>query len=285
MNSGPTIRPRVTFRAQPFDRHMLLPSEMRISDVSRAMVDIPKLIRTAITGVAVIMATGHGVVCPLLAQETPAEGISALSKDELVQRAFQWEVQWARLKKLLEDERRGILAEEKRQLLAEARRRGLTTPVIRQAAERGDAEAQLALAITYDNGKGVSEDDAEAVRWYRFAAKQGLEAAQYQLGVMYAEGRGTLKDEVAAVGWFRRAAAQKYNTAQYALGVMYDLGAGVLRDPVLAHMWFNIAGANGSEVARGRRDILERDMTRDEVSRATKLARSCIASDFQDCEP
>lgn len=264
---------------------MLLPSEMRISDVSRAMVDIPKLIRTAITGVAVIMATGHGVVRPLLAQETPAEDISALSEDELVQRALQWEVQWARLKKLLEAERRGILAEEKRQLLAEARRRGLTTPVIRQAAERGDAEAQLALAITYDNGKGVSEDDAEAVRWYRFAAKQGLEAAQYQLGVMYAEGRGTLKDEVAAVGWFRRAAAQKYNTAQYALGVMYDLGSGVLKDPVLAHMWFNIAGANGSEVARGRRDILERDMARDEVSRATELARSCIASDFRDCEP
>ena len=50
-------------------------------------------------------------------------------------------------------------------------------------------------------------------------------------------------------------------------------------------MWFNIAGANGKADARERRDELERDMTRAEVSRATELARACMTSDYQDCEP
>ena len=39
------------------------------------------------------------------------------------------------------------------------------------------------------------------------------------------------------------------------------------------------------EAARELRDSLERDMTRAEVSRATELARVCMTSDYQDCEP
>ena len=31
-------------------------------------------------------------------------------------------------------------------------------------------------------------------------------------------------------------------------------------------------------------DNLERDMTRDEITRATELARACMASDYQNCE-
>ena len=38
---------------------------------------------------------------------------------------------------------------------------------LRQAAEQGDAEAQNALGRAYDEGRGVAEDDREAVKWYR----------------------------------------------------------------------------------------------------------------------
>ena len=54
---------------------------------------------------------------------------------------------------------------------------------------------------------------------------------------------------------------------------------------MLAHMWYNIAGANGNEAARKLRDNLEDDMTRAEISRATELARACMASDYQACDP
>ena len=81
---------------------------------------------------------------------------------------------------------------------------------------------------------------------------------------------------------FRLASEQGDADAQLNLGVMY--ADGVLQDPVLAHMWFNIAGANGNEAAREGRDNLERDMTRDEISHATELARACMTSNYQTCE-
>ena len=104
------------------------------------------------------------------------------------------------------------------------------------------------LAVMYAKGEGVPQDDPEAVRWYRLAAEQGQADAQYGLGV-------------------------------------YATGRGVLKDSVLAHMWSNIASANGDEAARKQRDNLEDDMTRAEISRATELARTCMPSDYQDCEP
>ena len=158
-------------------------------------------------------------------------------------------------------------------------------------AEQGDARAQFILGVMYDFGQGVPEDDAEAVKWYRKAAEQGLAGAQSTLGLMYDNGRGVLKDEAEAVRWFRLAAEQGDATAQYGLGfkyagLMYAAGEGVLKkDSVLAHMWSNIAGANGNAKARKLRDILEVGMTRAEVSRATELARVCMTSDYQDCEP
>ena len=123
------------------------------------------------------------------------------------------------------------------------------------------------------------------MRWYRLAAEQGHAGAQSNLGVMYANGEGVLKDDAEAVRWYRLAAEQGHAGAQYNLGLMYAKGEGVLKDSVLAHtVAANIAGANGNEAARELRDSLERDMTRAEVSRATELARVCMASDYQDCE-
>ena len=42
-----------------------------------------------------------------------------------------------------------------------------------QAAAQGDAAAQFNLGNMYKDGRGVRQDDAEAVRWYRQAAAQG----------------------------------------------------------------------------------------------------------------
>ena len=156
---------------------------------------------------------------------------------------------------------------------------------VRQAAEQGDAGAQNNLGVMYANGEGVLKDEAEAVRWYRLAAEQGNAIAQFNLGVMYSNGRGVLKDDAEAVRWYRLAAEQGNAIAQFNLGVTYANGQGVLKDSVLAHMWYNIASANGNEAARKLRDNLEDDMTRAEISRATELARTCMTSDYKDCDP
>ena len=58
----------------------------------------------------------------------------------------------------------------------------------------------------YDDGKGVPQDDAEAVRWYRKAAEQGDADAQNNLGMHYLEGRGVPQDNVQAYMWLSLAA-------------------------------------------------------------------------------
>ena len=45
--------------------------------------------------------------------------------------------------------------------------------LLRELADRGDARAQLKLGGMYDDGRGVAQNDAEALKWYRLAADQG----------------------------------------------------------------------------------------------------------------
>ena len=60
----------------------------------------------------------------------------------------------------------------------------------REAAKQGCAAAQYNLGVMYKNGRGVKQDDAQAVAWFRKAAEQGNTDAQKELGRMYATGRG-----------------------------------------------------------------------------------------------
>jgi TPR repeat protein len=122
------------------------------------------------------------------------------------------------------------------------------------------------------------------VRWYRLAAEQGNASAQSNLGFMYTKGEGVRKDDAEAVRWYRLAAEQGYADAQYNLAAMYRKGDGVLKDAALAHMWYNISSANGKVAAGELRDFIEKNMTREQIAEATQLARSCMESNYQDCE-
>ena len=104
-------------------------------------------------------------------------------------------------------------------------------------AESGDAEAQNNLGVMYNKGLGVSEDYAEAVKWYRLAADQGYADAQCNLGVMYDNGQGVPQDYAEAVKWYRLAADQGDAGAQSNLGVMYSDGQGVPQDDEDAERW------------------------------------------------
>ncbi len=75
-------------------------------------------------------------------------------------------------------------------------------------AERGEAEAQAALAGLYLTGQGTRADAAEALRWYRLAADQGDAVAQLNLGDLLSRGIGAARDPVGAYVWFALAAAQ-----------------------------------------------------------------------------
>ena len=147
--------------------------------------------------------------------------------------------------------------------------------LIKLRSELGDPSDYLKLAWLYENGTGVSQNDSEALEWYRKAAEKGNADAQIELGKRYFEGRGVSTNEDEAVKWYTKAAEngntdaqlvlgdryfveQKYSTAaewyrkaadkdngnvraQYQLGLMYSQGQGVERNYAEAADWYRKA--------------------------------------------
>lgn len=66
--------------------------------------------------------------------------------------------------------------------------------------------------------------------------------------------------------------------ALFELGLMYSAGRDVEMDLVVAHKWFNLAALRGNDEAKRYRMELARDMSRSEISKAQRLARSWLAA-------
>jgi hypothetical protein len=139
-------------------------------------------------------------------------------------------------------------------------------------ASQGNVQAQYNLGLMYANGEGVSEDDAEAVKWYRLAADQGLSPAQSNLGLMYSAGMGVPVNNAEAVKWYHLAADQGNAIAQFNLGVMYANGEGVPSNSVIAYAWLNIAAASGDKNTIHNRSIVEAKMTPSQITAAQQLS-------------
>jgi hypothetical protein len=74
------------------------------------------------------------------------------------------------------------------------------------------------LGWMYENGRGVSQDDAQAVAWYRRAAEAGNTVGMNNLGRMYRDGRGVAQDDAKAAAWRGKAAALGNKSAQLWVG-------------------------------------------------------------------
>ena len=120
----------------------------------------------------------------------------------------------------------------------------------RLAAEQGHATAQNNLGVMYDTGEGVTKNDREAVKWYKLAAEQGHAKAQNNLGWMYRNGEGVPKNDREAVKWYRLAAEQGHATAQYNLALMYHNGEGVPKNDREAVKWVRLAAEQGDADAQ-----------------------------------
>lgn len=70
-----------------------------------------------------------------------------------------------------------------------------------RAAVQGDAAAQTRLALCYFEGKGVSKDYKEAIKWFRKAAELGNADAAHHLGLCYSGGYGVDTDYDQALRW------------------------------------------------------------------------------------
>jgi len=128
-----------------------------------------------------------------------------------------------------------------------------TEECLREAAEGGDAKAQVRLAGMYYHGQGAAQDLREAAKWYRKAAEQGNAEAEYRLGEMYYRGmrgapgeEGGHGDRRKAMKWFHEAAADGDADAQKMLGDIYSAGEDGDPDYEKAAGWYREAIANGN---------------------------------------
>lgn len=154
----------------------------------------------------------------------------------------------------------------------------------RPFAERGNLDAQKAMAEMYYEGKGVTTDYAVAAKWYQKAADQGDPYAETKLGYMSNLGRGVPEDHVKGFVWLHKAAKQGDDTAQAELGIMYFLGQGVLQDYVRAYMWLNLSAAQGNPISVNARNRFVSQMTPEQIARAQDMAHRCEASHYKDCD-
>ena len=114
-------------------------------------------------------------------------------------------------------------------------------------AEQGDAWRQFRLGWMYDNGKGVPENDAEAVKWYRKSADQGFRSAQFSLGRRY------WSDD------------------------------GVPENSISAYMWLSAAESQGIIIAGNYLKKLKSQMTEQQIADGQTLAAKCYESDYKVC--
>lgn len=149
-------------------------------------------------------------------------------------------------------------------------------PAIRQAAENGDpnAQYQLGLAIVQRHWeRGSQSMIGDATTWIRRAAERNHARAQFVLGALYQTGRGVIQDDRQAIEWYRRAAGQGDALAMTRLGRMIELGIGVAKNPVEAYAWLNLATARGDTYAIGDRDDLRRKLAPEQLVQAQERSR------------
>jgi TPR repeat protein len=94
--------------------------------------------------------------------------------------------------------------------------------------------------------------------------------AQYELGVMYDDGEGVAENDAEAVKWFRIAADQGNARAQLYLGLKYGKSEGVPESKVDAYFWWNLAAAQGDEAGRFHKGLIMEKMTREQIAEAQR---------------
>jgi len=88
------------------------------------------------------------------------------------------------------------------------------------AANKGDADAQSALAQCYVLAQGIREDHDKAAHYFRLAADQGHARGRCQLGQLYLHGIGVQQSHDEGVRYHRLAADQEYPPSLLALGAI-----------------------------------------------------------------
>jgi TPR repeat protein len=132
--------------------------------------------------------------------------------------------------------------------------------LLKQAAEKGDQSAVIALSAVYRDGTKVPQDKEESARWIRVLADWGDPSAQYELGRRYYKGDGLKEDKAEAAKWYGLAASKGEYVAQFLLAKMHLTGDGLEKDLAKAADLFKMARVSGIAQADLYCGLLENDL-------------------------
>jgi TPR repeat protein len=139
----------------------------------------------------------------------------------------------------------------------------------RKAAERGDPDARIALAIVLIKRKDP-QDYAEARGWCEQSAKRNENRGQYCLALIYHHGLGVERDIDRATKMYRQAARLGNALAMQTLGQIYATGENGQIDRSEAFVWFVGAALNGNQGALGEAVKLKMTMSKEDLARTDK---------------
>lgn len=100
-------------------------------------------------------------------------------------------------------------------------------PLLKQAAELGNAEAQYNFGYCYQAGVVVEQNQEKAVEWYLKSAEQGFNDALYQLMMAYGNGNGVEQDPKKAFSYALKCAENNDGTCMWNVVNCYYTGIGV----------------------------------------------------------
>lgn len=138
---------------------------------------------------------------------------------------------------------------------------------------------QLALTNVFDKKE---MNYADAVRLTRIAADDGSYTAQYNMGVYSENGRGVLQDDKEAIRWFTKSAEQGYPIAFASLARFYVTGIGVDESQPVAYALLSVASSyaksskNNIETIRNLRDKIARMLSPQELIAGQSLSQELI---------
>jgi TPR repeat protein len=155
-------------------------------------------------------------------------------------------------------------------------------------AENGNAGAQMELGLSRLLGLMISQDEIEAVKWFRLAIEQKSSLPnfipkfipEYIMGLVYSNGQGALEDDQEALKWYRLAEMKRIalhknkayslakegipqalkiltadaengvSEAQVYLGNKLRFGFGAPKDEQKAAEWYRLAAESGNSHAQ-----------------------------------
>ncbi len=156
----------------------------------------------------------------------------------------------------------------------------------RTGAEKGNAECQVGLGLTYQAGEkipgGVTADPTEAAKWYRMAADQNNTEAILHLAGLYKAGEGVEQSDAEAFKWFSKGAELGNPESLLMLSGFYKKGISVEKNSVMAYALISAAVEAAQDPEQKNwmaetRDKIGLELNPEQMKQAQILAQEWIA--------